>query len=346
MEKILRTAVVGIGMMGRGHVEVYQRLEKEGFPVKLVAVCDVDQAKLDGTVKIDGNLDNVGKDEQTFSDYNKYLSIDELLKKEDLDYIDIVLPTYLHAPMTIKCLKKGLNVLCEKPMALNYKECMKMTEAAKKANKKLMIGQCLRFWPEYEILKQYVVNGTFGKVVCGYFFRGGGTPMWSFEDWLRQREKGGGALHDQHVHDADMINYLFGMPKAVSSGGIKVFPNSGHDAVSTNYYYEDGKVINAQDDWTINGKYGFSHVFRVNFEKGAIVMDGGKFTVIPHEGEPFTPNYQPESAYYREIMYFCHSIINNTPIEVTTAQSTADTIKIIEAETQSADKNGMRVIIK
>jgi predicted dehydrogenase len=345
MKKILKTAVVGIGAMGRGHVEVYQRLEKEGFNVKLTAICDVDKEKLEGTKRAEGNLDNVGKSETNYSDYNKYTDINELLKNEELDYVDIVLPTYLHAKMSILALNKGLHVFCEKPMALNPNLCNRMIEASKKAGKKLMIGQCLRFWPEYEILHKYVKEEIFGKVLCAYFYRGGGTPQWSFENWLLQKSKGGGALLDQHAHDVDMINYLFGMPKYVSSSGISVFENSGHDCVSTNYYYDDGKVINAQDDWCLNGEYGFNHTFRVNFEKGAIIMDGG-FRILPNGKEAFTPDYEQESAYYRELRYFINAIINDTEIEITPPESTADTIKIIDAETKSANKGGKLVFLK
>lgn len=61
-------------------------------------------------------------------------------------------------------------------------------------------------------------------------------------------------MHDQHVHDVDMVQYLFGMPKAVSSIGKIILEGSGHDSVSTNYLYDDKKVVNAQDDWTMQDK--------------------------------------------------------------------------------------------
>lgn len=342
MAKTLKVALVGLGGMGRGHADIYRRYEKEGFPVQLVAVCDVNPDRLKGIPAGQFNLD-VGAD-ATFDDYRQYTDFDELLEKEtDLDYVDIVLPTYLHCPATVKALNKGFNVFCEKPMALDPEQCRLMIDTAKKNGKKLMIGQCLRFWPEYEYLKAKVVDGTYGKVNAAYFFRGGGTPIWSFEDWLRSREKGGGALHDQHVHDTDMVNWLFGMPEKVVTSGITVFDGSGYDAVSTNYYFADGKVINAQDDWTINGDFGFEYNFRVNFERGALVYEKGKLTEYPFGGKAFEPVVSKESAYYRELVYFADCIRNDRPVEVIDPESCLDTIKIVHAETESADNHGTPV---
>jgi predicted dehydrogenase len=268
---MLKVAIIGLGFMGHAHLENYIRLENEGFPIKLTAICDVDTKKFEGeTVK--GNID-VGNSVYDFSKYNLYTDIDDMLQKEELDYVDITLPTYLHASVTIKALNKKLNVFCEKPMALTSKDCFEMIEASRVNDRLLMIGQCLRFWPAYEYVKDCVETERFGKTVCAAFFRGGGTPIWSFENWLLKKEKSGGCLFDQHIHDVDTINWLFGKPDSVSTIGKIINKENGYDIVSTNYMYEDGKVVNAQDDWTLNGDYGFEMRFRVNFERGNVIFE-------------------------------------------------------------------------
>ncbi|HHV96583.1 MAG TPA: Gfo/Idh/MocA family oxidoreductase [Clostridiaceae bacterium] len=341
---MLKVGLVGIGFMGRTHLENYIKLEQEGYPVKLVAICDVDPQKFEGKF-VGGNIGDTSK-QYDFSKYNLYTSYDEMLEKEKLDFVDIALPTYLHAEATIKALNKGLHVFCEKPMARTSEECAKMIEAAKANNKKLMIGQCLRFWPEYEVLKEYVDSGKFGKVTGAYFFRGGGTPIWSHENWLLINEKSGGALLDQHIHDVDTINWLFGKPEKVSTSAVNVIPGSGYDIVSTNYIYPDGKVINAQDDWTLNGDFGFEMLFRVNFEKGSLIYKDGKLTIYPNDGKAFVPEVSTESAYYKEIKYFIDCLINDKPVEIVPPESTMETIKIAEAEVESADKKGVPVEVK
>ena len=99
------------------------------------------------------------------------------------------------------------------------------------------------------------------------------------------KERSGGALLDQHLHDVDTINWLFGLPEAVSTLGRNIISGSGYDAVSTQYLYPDNKVVNAQDDWTLNGDYGFQMLFRVNFEQGSLIYGSDGLMVYPHDGK-------------------------------------------------------------
>jgi len=335
---MLKVGLIGIGFMGRGHLDNYIRLESEGFPIKLIAICDIDPAKFENKF-IPGNID-VGTKKYDFSKYRLYTNLDEMLEKEELDYVDICLPTYLHAEATIKALNRGIHVLCEKPMALNSKQCAEMIDAAKKNNRKLMIGHCLRFWPEYEYLKECVETERFGKFLGGYFYRGGGTPKWSYENWLLIKEKSGGCILDQHIHDVDTINWLFGKPTAVTTIARNVIPGSGYDIVSTNYIYPDGKVINAQDDWTLQGEYGFEMLFRANFERGNLIFQNGVLRVNPNDGKSFIPELPKEMGYYREIKYFAECVLNDKPITVAPPESSKETIEIVEAEIKSADNKG------
>ena len=335
---MIKIGLIGLGFMGHAHLDNYIRLESEGVPVKLVAICDIDKSKFEGK-GVAGNI-AVGNGEYDFLKYNLYTEIDEMLAKEELDYVDIALPSYLHAEMSIKALNKGLHVFCEKPMALKSEDCQKMIDAAKSNNRLLMIGQCLRFWPEYEYLKECIETEKFGKVLSGYFFRGGTTPTWSYEGWLLQKEKSGGCLFDQHIHDVDTINWLFGTPDSVSTIAKNVIKGNGYDIVSTNYLYDDGKVINAQDDWTLNGDYGFEMTYRVNFEKGNLVLGRDGLKVNPNDGKGFTPDLSKDTGYYRELKYFGESILNNKTLDRIVPETAMKTIKIAEAEQASADERG------
>lgn len=339
---MLKAGLMGIGFMGRGHLDIYERLAAEEAPVRLTAVCDIDEDKFEGEF-VPGNID-VGAGDYDFSKYNLYTDIEEMLAKEDLDFVDIALPTYLHAEAAVKALDRGLDVLCEKPMARSSQECEQMIAAAEKNSQKLMIAQCLRFWPEYEELKKYVDSAKLGEVIEGYFYRGGAVPKWSYENWLLDEEKSGGVLLDQHVHDVDMINWLFGPPQKVSTLGRNVIAGSGYDAVSTNYIYEKQDiVVNAQDDWVLEGDYGFKMHYRVNFTEGNLIFSGGQLTVNPNEGSSFVPELPDEQGYYREIKYFVDCLLADRPIKTADPESTRNSIIIAEAEKKSADKKGQLV---
>ena len=339
----MRVGLVGLGMMGSGHLTNYIKMKENNEGIELVAVCDVDEKKIASSTAAatEGNL-KVTDDSFDLSKYNCYTCMEEMIRKENLDYVDLCLPTHLHAPMSIKAMEMGVNVFCEKPMARTSKQCDEMIEAAKRTGKKLMIGHTLRYWDAYVFAKDYIDNGTFGKVIGAYFYRGGVTPVWSWENWLLKKEMSGGCLLDQHVHDVDAIVWMFGLPKAVSTSGVNVVPGSGYDIVSTNYIYEDGKMVNAQDDWMINGKgYGFSMLFRINFEKGALVFEGGKLMVHPEGGEGFEAKFEGRNAYYDEIILFNKLLKDDSAFDyIALLESHRDTIRLAEAEEKSADNGG------
>ena len=101
-----------------------------------------------------------------------YTSIDEMLEKEELDILDICLPTYLHVPTAVKAMKKGIHVLSEKPISLKEEDIELAYSTAKENNVCFMIAQVLRFWPEYELIKELYDSGKYGKLLSGYM----GTP--------------------------------------------------------------------------------------------------------------------------------------------------------------------------
>ena len=337
---MFRVGMVGVGAMGRGHLEQYVRLMGEDDSIKLVAICDVDSKRFEaasGALNIEG----VGKDKVDFSQFHLYNDYFEMLEKEDLDVVDLVIPTYIHVEYAEAALKRGLHVLCEKPMALKPELCQRMIDARDKSGKTMMIAQCLRFWPAYEKLKEIIETKQLGEPTCGYFARHGGTPKDSYQDWYMDETRSGGCLLDQHIHDVDTINWLFGVPEAVSTAGINMYPGAGYDALSTNYRFDRPLVINTQDDWCLNGKdMKFKMHFRMNFERGAVLFADNVLTVYPNDEESYVPELPDDNGYYREMRYFYDCLASGKVIETATLDSTRDTIRIAAAERKSAAARG------
>jgi predicted dehydrogenase len=106
--------------------------EKKG--IELVAICDVDEAKFQN-YKADFNIRGLADGEFDFSKFHCYTDVDDMLANEkELDMVSVIVPTYLHCEISCKCLEAGINVFCEKPMALNLEQCQKMIDTAKKAD--------------------------------------------------------------------------------------------------------------------------------------------------------------------------------------------------------------------
>lgn len=268
---MLKVAFIGFGGIAKSaHLNPYLKLEEEG-KIKLCAVCDIDSETFDSESNI-----NIGNSTKVLSEsVKKYTDYEIMLDEIKPDLVDVCVPTYLHKDITIKALKSGCNVLCEKPMSLNYENCCEMIKAAKECNKKLMVGQCVRFSNRYRYLKEIVKNNTYGKVLTGAFHRISPPPVWGFEGWFLDYEKSGGCITDLHIHDLDIIRDIFGEPKKISCVTQKV--RCRNDIVYSTLQYGDF-FISAVGDWSQDG-IPFSADFRVSFENAIIDLNNNKITV-------------------------------------------------------------------
>ncbi len=325
-----------IGMLGFGgiaksaHLPPHLELEKEGLS-KLVAVCDITPERFDGNIEI-----NTGSSNSAFPEsVRKYTDFDEMLKNEDLDVIDICLPTYLHADFTVKALESGCHVLCEKPMSLNFESCRLMCETAKKMNKKLMIGQCNRFSAAHLLLKEYVDKKTFGKVRNVLFTRFSTTPDWGWENWFLDAEKSGGAILDLHIHDIDYARFVFGEPDAVSCYTEDI--TSKKDMVHSRLIYKDFSAT-AICDWSRKGMP-FETVCTIAFDDATVTRKGSVVTVAPRNDKPYEPEITLVNYYKAEIKAFVECVINDTEPE-NKPEDSALSVKLVNTLAASSDKNG------
>jgi len=263
-----------------------------------------------------------------------------MLSEEKLDAISLTLPTYLHADCSIKALEAGVNVLCEKPMALNVADCERMIEAAKKSGKILQIGHCVRFWPEYAKAKEIVAGGEYGRVIAATFQRLGSAPNWAADNWFTDEQRSGGMALDLHIHDTDFVQYLFGMPRAVRSFAAK---GTGGQLVHivTRYLYDDVKVVTAEGSWAMMPAFGFEMSFGIVLEKATLVYDctrEPRFKVCPAEGKAFGPEVEEGDGYSLEIAHFAKNVRAEETETVTTLEQSRDSVRIVEAEKESVKK--------
>lgn len=339
---MIRVGIAGLGFMGNMHSKCYQAAEN----AKLVAICDIDKNRLKGTAGVAGNIEGAEKP-LDLTGVELYCDFDKMLAEANLDAVSITLPTYMHRDFTIKALEAGVNVLCEKPMAMNIAQCEDMIAAAEKSGKVLQIGHCLRFWPEYTKTKQLIDSGEYGKVKAATFQRLSLTPTWSWDNWLMKGAKSGGAMLDLHIHDSDFIQYVFGMPGAVYSRGI-TGPSGDYDHIITHYLYDDNRVITAEGSWIMMPSFGFEMSFNIILDKATIVYDCTRkptFKLCLLEGEPLTPEVEAGDGYSRQTAHFLATIQGQKVPEIITPEHSLNSIKLILAEKESA-QTGKEVAIK
>lgn len=330
---MVRVGIVGFGFMGKMHFRCYQALEN----ATVVAICDIDGGKFDDTGGAAGNIEGA-EQPLNLAGIELHTDFNNMLAKVKLDAISITVPTYMHRDFTVEALNAGMNVLCEKPMALNLDDCEHMVAAAEKSGKILQIGHCIRFWPEYAKTKKLIDSAKYGKVKAASFRRLSLVPTWSWDNWLLEGAQSGGALHDLHVHDSDFVQYVFGMPKAVRAYATKG-PSGEFDHVVTSYIYDDEKVIAAEGGWIMTPTFGFEMSFNIILEKATVVFDCTRepaFKLCPLEGQPITPNLQAGDGYSLEIAHFVKAVSGQKVHEVITPAQSLDSVRLALAEKQSA----------
>ena len=129
--------------------------------------------------------------------YN-YQNFDQIANNPDIDVVYVVLPPSMHHEYTIRAAKAGKHVWCEKPMAMNEKECLEMIDACKKNKRSLAIGYRLQHEPntiEYRRIINQKLLGKVQKLNCAAGYRDNRT-----DHWKQKKEMGGGVLYDMGVY--------------------------------------------------------------------------------------------------------------------------------------------------
>ena len=209
---VIRTAVIGTGNMGRNHARVYSKLAGS----ELVAIADVSDDSKSLAARFGCSY------------YSDYI---EMLDSEKIDALSISVPTSLHRNVAIECLKRGVHVLIEKPIASTVEEAEEIIAAAVERGAILMVGHIERFNPAVQRLKE-IIDEKIGTPTSIIARRVGIFPP---------QIKDANVIIDLAVHDIDIFNYLLG------ERPIEVFAKSG-DALKSGR--EDHAIITLSYDET------------------------------------------------------------------------------------------------
>lgn len=210
LKRTLNVAMIGGGFMGRAHSNAWLKVNRffdAPFQINLKVVAGEISAPLEDFAK------NWGFDEVSYD-------WEATVNRDDIDIVDIVTPTFMHAPMAIKAAKAGKHVLCEKPCALSYQECVEMARAAKEAGVVTYLNHNYRRVPAVAYAKRLVEEGRLGEILSwhGQYFQDWLLKPDMPRGWQMQSKRaGGGALFDLGSHAVDLARFLVGEPKSVTS---------------------------------------------------------------------------------------------------------------------------------
>lgn len=196
----LRVGVVGIGWAGQQHLKAYDSLPG----VRIVSLAGMERDLRDSL-------------QAEYSIPNGFADWEEMLEHGGLDAISVAVPTFLHAPIAVAALERGLHVLSEKPIARNAIEGQAMVDAARKAGRVLDVAFNHRRRGDIQALKEVIDGGSLGRAYYAKasWLRRSGIP--TLGSWFTNPElAGGGPLADIGVHALDYALHLLGEPKVVA----------------------------------------------------------------------------------------------------------------------------------
>jgi len=178
---LTRIAVIGTGGWGKNHARVLSEL---GY---LAAVCDLDAGR--------------AKEYAQKYQVKGYTSVDDMLRSESLDGVDICTPATTHAAVATRTLSAGINTFVEKPMTRTVSEALDLIEIAEASGRILTVGFIERFNPAITELKKLTEQGSLGKPILFEYRR---------ENRRGENITDVGVVKDASVHDIDTARWLFG----------------------------------------------------------------------------------------------------------------------------------------
>jgi 1,5-anhydro-D-fructose reductase (1,5-anhydro-D-mannitol-forming) len=251
-----------------------------------------------------------------------WTDLNRALKESGADAVYIGTPVFLHAPQTIAALRAGKHVLCEKPMALNYKEACTMQRAAEESGSTLGIAYYRRMYPKVARARQLVAEGAIGRPVFAeatahdWFYPAGGFRAWLVDPSLA----GGGPLRDIASHRIDIMNYLFGAPvRASGHTSTLVHPVEVEDNATVMIDYQNGVRGVVDVRW-------HSHIprdeFRIRGTEGEVDLSplNGPTLVYPQGTEEIPAH---TNLHYPCVENFVTAVLDGAPLVSTGATALA-----------------------
>lgn len=223
--KTVRVAFIGTGLISHRHMRIYKRILEYsadlGFTVQIACACDIDSTRL-----------KEWGEQYGIPEKDLYTDFREMLKRDDIDTVDVCVHNNLHTPISIEVMKRGFDCYCEKPAAASYHDAQMMIDCAKKLGRKFHVQISSIMTYQSRLAKQMIEDGQLGDVyfvnleAVDHRWRPGldllaGQLKPSFSDNFYSRTFAGhGKSIDIGVYLISQILFVLGMPALKSVSGL------------------------------------------------------------------------------------------------------------------------------
>ena len=326
----MRVGIIGLGRAGRVHLDAWRQVPG----VEVVAACDRSAASRRFARE---------------SGLRSYTEPAYLLGHEDIDAVSICTPPVHHAPAAIACLERGIDVLCEKPLATNGHAALEMLRVATRERRQLLLATKFRHTPDLVAARQLIRDGAIGDPIAFEIDFSSMVDM--SKRWnCRRAVAGGGVIIDNGCHALDIVTYLFGTVSKVQATRLKPVQNIGvEDSATIVVAAGHGLVGRIDVSWSLaTGRETYVTVYG---SKGTIEVGwrGSRLRVAGKDPEVIGPGYDKNDAHVRMLEAFkgvCAGTVPPwiTPVEVMRTVATVEAcyVSLRSGSWVQVDMMGMR----
>ena len=288
----MRVGLVGAGFMGGVHLNAYAAIPG----VEVVGVAD---ARAEAAV---AGAEMVGA--------RPYASYEELVAAEDVEVVDVCLPTAFHRELAVRAADEGRHVILEKPIARTIEDARAILDAFSGDGPRLFVGHVVRFFPEYASVKEKIDAGDLGTV--GVVRTSRRSPfLLGWNDWYADWRISGGVLLDLVIHDFDFLRWALGEVERVYARGMLGREYNRLDYVLATLRFQSGAIAHVEGHWGYPGPFNYS--IEVAGSRALLTVDSTEPATLELIRETAAPGEVPDLAsgknpYEKELEHFVHCI--------------------------------------
>ncbi len=186
-----------------------------------------------------------------------YASYGELVAVEDVEVVNICLPTAFHKDLALKAAREGRHVILEKPIARTIEDAREILDAFSGEGPRLFVGHGVRFFPEYVAIKDKTDAGELGTI--GVVRTSRRSPfLTGWNDWYADWRVSGGVLVDLLIHDSDFLRWAIGDVERVYTCGVLGREYNRRDYALVTLRFESGAIAHVEGHWGCPGPFNYS----------------------------------------------------------------------------------------
>ncbi len=245
---MVKFGIVGAGFIGKIHAEGIRQI-KNG---ELVSVYDKD-------------VDSANELAKRYS-IRVAKSFEDMLRT--IDAVILAVPTFARLKYIEEAARAGVHVFSEKPLARTLKDAEEIGKIIQKYNIKFMVGHVVRYFKEFQKMKELIDKGEIGDLCMVRTFRGGSIPQWS--EWFKDFENSGGVILDLAIHDMDFWSWVAGPVKRLKAHSVSFSRDMKMDHCVVIMEMSNGVLAHIEGSWAYPSTHPFIFEVEVVGTKGVL----------------------------------------------------------------------------